>query len=367
MPAPIVTIFSKVHDPRVDRTKLHALKDILIIALLSTISGGDGWHDMNEFGLCKHDWLKTFLKLKHGIPSTDTFRRVISVINVEEFETCFREWVASVAVKCAEVIAIDGKAIRGSKDGSGNKSAMHMVSAWASENQLVLGQIAVTEKSNEITAIPKLIDQLDLDGCTVTIDAMGCQKDIAQKIIDAHADYIFSLKGNQGNMNDKVRFYMDDAIAHKPDMSFYEEVNSGHGRIEKRSIWYTEDVHWMEEVKSWVGLSGLVVVESQRTIKGVTTTERRYFITSVKGSNAKDIGRKIRSHWGVENSLHWCLDVSFGEDLSTIRKKNRAQNLSLIRKVALNLLKADTSKGSIRCKRKKSGWDNEFLANLLGI
>ena len=367
MPTSIVAIFSEVKDQRVNRTKLHSLKDILVIALLSTICGGDGWSDMREFGVCKTDWLKTFLKLENGIPSKYTFRRVISTINVDEFELCFRKWVSSIAQKCAEVIAIDGKTICGSRDEAGGKAAIHMVSAWACENQMVLGQIATTEKSNEITAIPELIDKLDLDGCTVTIDAMGCQKKIAKKIVDSHADYIFSLKGNQGNLNNNVRLYMDDMISRDKEIPYYEEVNSTHGRIEKRRVWYVENINWMEDSKLWTGLSGLAVVESERTLKGVTSKERRYFISSLKNKSPEEVGSKIRDHWGVENSLHWCLDVTFGEDKSTIRKKNGAQNTSLIKKVALNLLKADKTKGSVRCKRKRSGWDSRFLASLLGI
>ena len=359
-------IFSGVSDPRVDRRKYHELKDILIIAICSVICGGNGWKDMKIFGDCKEDWLKTFLDLKNGIPSVDTFRRVISAINPDEFEDHFRGWVSSIATRCSEVIAIDGKTVRGSRNDSSGQSALHIVSAWACESQMVFGQIATFEKSNEITAIPKLLDSIALKGCTVTIDAMGCQKKIAEKILECDADYILAVKGNQKILDSDLRFFMDDLIA-RDACPFDTQSNGGYGRVEKRTVWYTNDVAWFLEKNKWKGLSGFAVVESERSVKGVTSIERRYYITSLGESNAREIGNKIRQHWGVENKLHWCLDVTFNEDHCTIRDTCGAQNMSLLRKVALNLMKTDKMKESIRGKTLKACLDTRFLATLLGI
>jgi len=364
MSLPFSELISGLTDQRVDRTKVHEFSEIMVIAMCSTICFGEGWVDMERFGKCKKEWLKTFLTLKGGTPSDDTFRRVISSIEPDKFEECFQKWVGSIVKKFPEVIAIDGKTIRGSGDGV--KKPLHIVSAWANANRMVLGQVATEEKSNEITAIPKLLESLVLEGCVVTIDAMGCQRKIATKIIDMKADYIFGLKGNQGNLNDNVRLYMDDFIEHHIEQGF-THINSGHGRIEKRTTWFCQEVDWLEEKGSWKGLSGFVAIETERTVKGVTSKERRYYITSLKGVDAEGIGEKIREHWGIENSLHWCLDVTFGEDDCTIRKKNGAQNISLIRKLVMNMLRNDPEKESIRGKRKKAGWSNQYLADLLGI
>ena len=362
----VFNVFSAINDPRIDRGKFHELKDILVIGICSVLCGGNGWKDMKVFGDCKKEWLQNFLDLKNGIPSVDTFRRVISSINPEEFEEHFRLWVGSIATRCSEVIAIDGKSVRGSRDDNAGKPPLHMVSAWACKNQMVFGQIATFEKSNEITAIPKLLESLALDGCVVTLDAMGCQKKIAEKIRECKADYILAVKGNQKILDNDIRFFMDDLIA-RSACPCSTQSNGGHGRIEKRTTWYTNDVEWFSEKEKWRDLTGFAVVESERTLKGVTSIDRRYYITSLGGVSAQEIGDKIRQHWGVENKLHWCLDVTFSEDHSTIRDSFGAQNMSLLRKIAMNLIKTDKTKQSVRGKILKASWDSSFLATLLGI
>ncbi len=364
----LLDYFADVTDPRVERTKLHKLEDILAIAICATICGADGWTEIAFFGECKQKWLKTFLELKNGTPSDDTFRRVISALQPEEFEACFQRWTKDLLKKYNDIIAIDGKTLRRSQDNVKGKSAIHLVSAWACENKLVFGQIATDEKSNEITAIPKLLEMLVLDGSVVTIDAMGCQKKIAEKITDKNADYIFSLKGNHGTLHKEVKIFMDDAIASSDNCDYDCNTDSGHGRVEIRNVWYSENVQWIQDLKEWPGLSSLVTVESRRTIGDKTTSERRYFISSLSGIDAESIGQMIRSHWGVENKLHWSLDVSFDEDDCRIRKGFGAENVSRLRRIALNLLKHEkTAKCGIKIKRHKAGWDEKYLEKLLGI
>jgi len=364
----LLDYFSDVTDPRVDRTKLHNLEDILAIAICATICGADGWYEMAFFGQCKQKWFKTFLELPNGIASDDTFRRVISALQPDEFEACFQRWTKAVSNQQSDIIAIDGKTLRRSHDNANGKSAIHIVSAWACENKMVFGQLATDEKSNEITAIPKLLEMLVLDGSVVTIDAMGCQKKIAEKIIDDNGDYIFSLKGNHGTLHKEVKLFLDDAIANGGEYDYNHTTDGGHGRVEIRKVWYSQDVQWMRERQDWPGLSSLVAVESQRVIGDETSIERRYFISSLSGIDAESIGHMIRSHWGVENKLHWSLDVSFGEDDCRIRKGYGAENVSRLRRIALNLLKhEETAKCGIKAKRNKAGWDEKYLQKLLGI
>ncbi len=364
----LLDYFRDVTDPRVERTKLHNLEDILAIAISATICGAQGWYEMAFFGQCKHQWFKTFLKLPNGIPTDDTFRRVISALRPDEFEACFQRWTKAVSNLRNDIIAIDGKTLRRSHDNANNKSAIHIVSAWACENKMVFGQIATDEKSNEITAIPKLLEMLVLDGSVVTIDAMGCQKKIAEKIIDSNGDYIFSLKGNHGTLHKEVKLFLDDAIANGGDYDYNQTTDGGHGRVEVRKVWYCQDVQWIQDCKDWPGLSSLVAVESQRMVDDEISTERRYFISSLSCIGAETIGHMIRSHWGVENNLHWSLDVSFGEDDCRIRKGFGAENVSRLRRIALNLLKQEeTAKCSIKAKRNKAGWDEKYIQKLLGI
>ena len=368
MSTKLLDYFTDVTDPRVERTKLHKLEDILAIAICATICGAEGWTEMAFFGQCKQQWLGTFLELTNGIPSDDTFRRVISALQPDEFEACFQRWTKALSNNHSDIIAIDGKTLRRSHDNANDKSAIHIVSAWACENIMVFGQLATDEKSNEITAIPKLLEMLVLDGSVVTIDAMGCQKKIAKKIRESNGDYIFSLKGNQGTLHEEVKLFLDDAIANSSVHDYNRAVNSGHGRVEVRKVWYSENVQWMKDRQQWQGLSSLVALESQRTKDGKISTERRYFISSLSGINAETIGGMIRSHWGVENKLHWGLDVSFGEDDCRIRKGFGAENVSRLRRIALNLLKQEkTAKCGIKIKQHKAGWDEKYLQNILGI
>ena len=364
----LLDYFADVTDPRVERTKLHKLEDILAIAICATICGAEGWYEMAFFGQCKQQWFETFLELPNGIPTDDTFRRVISALQPDEFEACFQRWTKAVSSHQSDIIAIDGKTLRRSHDNSNGQSAIHIVSAWACENKMVFGQVAVDEKSNEITVIPKLLEMLVLDGSVVTIDAMGCQKKIAEKIINNSGDYIFSLKGNHGTLHEEVKIFMDDAIANSGGYDYSCDTDGGHGRVEIRNVWYSEDVRWIQDLKQWPGLSSLVAVESQRIIGDKVSTERRYFISSLSGIDAETIGRMIRSHWGIENKLHWSLDVSFGEDDCRIRKGFGAENVSRLRRIALNLLKQEkTAKCGIKIKQHKAGWDEKYLKNLLGI
>lgn len=358
-----LTHFSTLTDPRVERTREHRLDDILFIAIASVICGAEGWNDMEEFGKAKEEWLKSFLELPNGIPSHDTFNRVFSALNPEELERCFLEWTRCVADLCEhEVIAIDGKSMCGSRN-VGNKSIVHMVSAWADQNHIVLGQVKVEEKSNEITAIPRLLDLLVIKGCIVTIDAMGCQKDVAAKIIEKEADYLLALKGNQGNLLEQV----EDSFRFLPTVSVDEQLDAGHGRVETRRCSVISDLSMVEARGEWVALRSLIKIESERYIKttGKTEKQTRLYISSLP-ADAKLINQSVRAHWGVENSLHWVLDVGFNEDDSRKRTGFAAQNYSLINRIALNLLKNDkTTKVGVRGKRLKAGWDNRYLINLI--
>ena len=358
-----IKYFSNLTDPRIERTKEHLLDDILFIAIASVICGAESWNDMENYGKSKEAWLKGFLKLPNGIPSHDTFNRVFSTLDPQELETCFLDWVKSVAeITKGEVISIDGKSIRGSKE-KGSKSIVHMVSAWANANHMVLGQVKVNEKSNEITAIPRLLKVLVLEGCIVTIDAMGCQKEIAKKIIKKGADYILAVKGNQGSLEEGVK----DTVRFAKPIDEDEHVDSGHGRVETRRCCLYNDFSHIEEPSKWKNLKAIVKIEAERYIKstGQTQKETRLYITSYGGS-AKTISSAIRAHWGVENSLHWVLDVSFGEDASRKREGHSAQNFSMLNRIALNLVKNEQSKKrSVKGKRLDAGWDNDYLLKIL--
>ncbi|MDR2118476.1 MAG: ISAs1 family transposase [Tannerellaceae bacterium] len=358
-----VSYFSNLRDPRVERTREHDLEDILFIAIASVLCGAESWYDMEEFGKAKEEWLKTFLRLPGGIPSHDTFNRVFSALEPGELEKSFIAWTQAVAgLAEGEVVAIDGKSMRGTRE-RGNKSIVHMVSAWAQENCLTLGQIKVDEKSNEITAIPRLLDLLVLKGCIVTIDAMGCQKDIAAKIVDKEADYILALKGNQGNLLEQV----EDSFRFLDPVLSDEQTDSGHGRVETRRCQVINDLSLIEQSARWKGLQCLVKVESVRYFKcsGKEETDTRLYITSLK-PDAKLINSAVRFHWSIENSLHWVLDVAFNEDNSRKRSGFAAQNYSILNRIALNLLKNEkTTKVGVRGKRLKAGWDNQYLIKLL--
>jgi predicted transposase YbfD/YdcC len=368
----ILEHFAELPDPRIERTRRHRLQDIVTIAICAVICGAEGWTDMELFGKAKESWFKTFLELPNSIPSHDTFGRVISALDPDAFERCFQAWIESLAGSSAgKLVAIDGKTLRHSFDQASKKAAIHMISAWVSANHLVFGQIVTDAKSNEITAIPLLLKMLELTNSTVSIDAMGCQKDIAQTIIDGGGDYVFGLKGNQGTLYEEVKLFLDDAIEQdfkEMEHDFYRTVDGGHGRVETRRIWCTNEIGWLQDRSAWAGLKSIAAVEHERTEDNKTTVERRYFISSLDGRDAKAMAGAIRGHWGIENGLHWSLDVSFREDDCRVRKGHGAQNLSRLRRMALNLLKQDRSvKVGVKGKRLKAGWDEQYLLKVLQI
>lgn len=359
--------FAGVTDPRINRQKKHQLSAILFITLCAVISGADNWVMIEEFGKAKEAWFTEQLGLENGIPSHDTFGDVFAALDTEQFSQCFSNWVADLAQLAeGEVIAIDGKSVRRSVDKASGKAAIHMVSAWAQQNSLVLGQVKVDAKSNEITAIPKLLRQLDLTGTVVTIDAMGCQTAIAEQIIQQQGDYVLSLKGNQGSLLEDVKTWFDSTLA--PAVGSVD-IDAGHGRIETRAVRVTDDIDWLRQRHpQWVGLSSIIAITATRELKNKVETETRYFISSLDGSDPARLGKAVRAHWAVENNLHWVLDVAFDEDRNRTRSGHSAANLAIIRHVALNLIKQDkSSKVGVKTKRAKAGWDNRFLLKLLGI
>jgi predicted transposase YbfD/YdcC len=375
-PAPTASLmqhFSSLEDPRVERTKKHRLSDMLVIAVCGFICGVDSWVELEEFGESKREWLEGFLALPNGIPSHDTFGRLFAALDPEAFSRCFMAWVKAVSeVTEGEVVAIDGKTLRRSFDRASSKAAIHMVSAWASSTGLVLGQVRTEEKSNEITAIPRLLELLHLEGCIVTLDAMGCQREIVARIVDKGADYVISLKGNQEVLHEATRAFFEEAREERFETvphAYTETVDKEHGRFEARRYWVTAQLdYFRHQREEWAGLTSVGMVEAERTVDGVTSKEVRYFISSLPGDDAVKFASAVRRHWTVENNLHWVLDVAFGEDDSRVRKDNAPENMAMLRHLALNLLKADTTtKVGVQTRRKKAGWDERYLAHLLGV
>lgn len=361
----------KIQDPRIERHKQHRLIDILVIAICAMICHADGWEDIEEFGLAKQAWFETFLELPNGIPSHDTFRRVFILLDADQLKASFLSWISeAVSLSQGRLVNIDGKQLRGSRNQAQGKRALNVVSAWSAENSLVLGQVKCAEKSNEITAIPELLQMLELAGSIVTIDAMGCQKEIVKQIADKEADYVISLKSNQGNLHKDIKDYLDFAeriqfndVKH----DYFQTLEKGHGRIETRRCWVTQEVDWLaQQGAQWKNLRSVVMVESIReVIGGARSVERRYFISSL-GANAEQLLRAVRGHWAIENELHWCLDISFREDECRVREENAAENLAIIRHLGMNLLKQEkSSKRSIKGKRLKAGWDESYLLKVL--
>ena len=363
--------FSFISDPRVQRTQAHSLHDILMISICAVLCGAESFVEFERFGEAKRDWLGRFLKLPNGIPSHDTFGRVFALLDPRQFAECFTRWTEGLRQSfAAEIVAIDGKTLRRSPDRAKGREPIHLVSAWARENGLVLGQRKVDSKSNEITAIPELLRALDLAGCIVTIDAMGCQKQIAQAIGEAQADYVLALKGNQASLHGEVKSFLEElhvngfaGVAH----DFLETSAQGHGRRETRRYWITEEITWLTAHDQWANLRSIGMVESIRENQGQVTTERRCYISSLR-AKARTFARAVRGHWAIENSLHWSLDVSFGEDQCRVRVGHAAENFAILRHLVLNLLKADTThKVGLKAKQKCAGWDHHYLLSLLSI
>ena len=362
--------FERLEDPRVEYLVEHRLIDIIALTICAVICGADSWVEIEAYGHSKAEWLQSFLVLPHGIPSHDTISRLFAMLNPAELQSCFVSWVKAIAeLSAGEVVAIDGKSVRRSYDQGQGQGAIHMVSAWASQNRLVMGQVKVDSKSNEITAIPKLLEVLDLRGCIITIDAMGTQTAIAQQIVEQDADYILALKRNQGNLHEDVEQLFDWAsqpqfkdIPHE----YHQTLEKGHGRIEWRRHWLLESVEHLIDAHRWKGLKRIGMIESQRRVSGQPTTlERRYDLLSLDG-DVKRFAFAVRSHWGIENQLHWCLDVASDEDYSRIRSGHAPENMTWIRKIALNLLSKETStKVGKKAKRLKAGWDNDYLLKVL--
>jgi predicted transposase YbfD/YdcC len=361
----IVHHFSSIEDPRLDRRKKHSLSDIIFITICAVICGADNWVGIEAFGHAKKEWFTQLLSLQNGIPSHDTFGNVFAVIDPEQFNRCFSRWIADLAhLSDGEGIAIAGKCLRGSIDRASKKAAIYMVSAWANQNQLILGQQKVDDKSNEITAIPKLLTQLDIAGAVITIDAMGCQTQIADQIIEQNADYVLSLKGNQGELHDDVKtFFRSDLAPVIGDISYAGE----HGRIETRTIRATADIQWLQERHPhWTKLTSIIAVTACREFNNKTEEETRYFISSLDATDPKRLGAIVRAHWGIENNLHWVLDQAFDEDAHRTRTGHSVANMAVIRHIALNLINAEkTAKVGVKIKRLKAGWNHDYLLTIL--
>jgi predicted transposase YbfD/YdcC len=391
-PSPaLIDHFLDLEDPRIDRRKDHPLINILFIAICAVLGGANGWRSIETFAHAKKQWFEQFLDLPEGdhpVPSDDTYRRTISRLDPEALEDAFHSWVASMARQVdGAIIALDGKTVRGSSDRDTRTleehgrplGALHLVSAWASEQRLVLAQKAVDEKTNEITVLPDLLDLLEIEGCLVTIDAMGTQTDIAEAIVDRGGDYVLALKSNHKRLYDDVRTFFEEAAGRGflgIDHDANRQVDGGHGRIEVRRCWVVEDIGWLDRRDQWPGLRSIAMIEADRSENRwdeasrkrvwTTTTQRRFYISSLS-ADAERMAQAVRSHWSIENRLHWVLDVSFREDASRIRKGSGPENVAVLRRIALNLVRQDDRPGSLRQKRKRAGWDDTYREEILGI
>jgi predicted transposase YbfD/YdcC len=364
--------FADLQDPRVERTKRHKLLDIVVLAVCGVICGADDWVSIQEFGEAKLEWFQGFLELPNGIPSHDTFGRVFGLLDPDQFQTCFTNWILSVSeVTKGQVIAIDGKTLRRSHDKTLGKGAIVMVSAWATANHLVLGQVKVDDKSNEIKAVPELLQALDISSCIVTTDAMGCQKEIATLVVEGKGDYVLALKDNHPLLSEDVQLLFDDLEESRFRAYNYDTeqtVDKDHGRLETRWCWTISDpavLRGLRGSQEWDNLGCVAKVRARRTVGDKVTVEDRYFLSSLDG-RAEQMLTATRSHWQIENSLHWVLDIAFREDESRVRKNNGAQNLATLRHIALNLLKQETTaRIGIKNKRLKAGWSEEYLLRVL--
>ena len=355
--------FSAINDPRIDRLKLHSLEDILFLTICAVLSGCNDWDEIEEYGIEKEAWLKKYIGLANGIPSHDTINRVFSRLGPKELQSCFISWVQSVVAKSRHnIVNIDGKRLCNGGE-KGAKSMIHLVNAWSNSNQMILGQVKTEEKSNEITAIPTLLDLLELEGAIVTIDAMGCQTAIAERIIAKGADYVLAVKDNQKFLHDDIK----DAFAQTNGAIAHTTIEKAHGRIEERTCKVITDMDWISKKENWANLRSIISIEANKTIlqTGEMQSEQRFYISSLM-TTPEAFNQIIRGHWGIENNLHWCLDVVFKEDYSTKQAGNAAENFSMASKAALSILKNDkSSKSSLKRKRLKAGWSNEYLEALL--
>ena len=364
--------FAALEDPRVERTRRHELLDIITIALCAVICGAESWVEVETFGRAKEAWLRTFLALPGGIPSHDTFGRVFAALDPAQFERCFLAWVAAgPGAQSGEVIAVDGKCLRRSGDAAAGRGPLHLVSAWATAQGVALGQVAVAAKSNEITALPALLQALALEGCIVTADAMGCQTEVARMVVERGADYVLAVKGNQPWLAEDVAELFTEAQA----LAFADlehttarTVDKDHGRLEIRQVWATDDpeaLAYVDPQRRWAGLRSVVRVDAERRLRERVSQETRHYISSLPG-DAAALGAAIRRHWGIENGLHWVLDVAFGEDQCRVRVGHAAHNFALLRRFALNLLRHESSaRIGIKAKRLKAGWSTDYLAHVL--
>ena len=366
-PQTLIEHFSKLEDPRVERNKKHELIDVIVLCVCAVVSGANGWSDIEEFGHAKLEWLRRYVPLANGIPVDDTIARIVSALSVTGFQECFRSWVEDVTtLSDGEIVAVDGKTHRRSHDRNRGVKALHMVSAWASRNGVVLGQVKTQEKSNEITAVPELLKRLELKGCIVTVDAMNCQRETAQQIHRGGGDYVLAVKDNQEVLARELRGYFGTAQGESfkhPEMQHEETLDKAHGRVEHRRYFLSTDLSGLSVVERWSGLKAIGMVESKRRSKGKVSVARRYYITSL--GDIKLFRQAVRSHWGVENGLHWRLDVTFREDESRIRRGNAPHNVGVIRHVAMNLLKGEASKISVRKKRIRAALNDSFRDKVL--
>ncbi len=374
-----VACFEGLKDPRTGNAGLHDLHELLVIALCTVLSGGQGATHMAAFAVAKEPFLRGFLQLENGLPSHDTFSRLFRLLDPEQFRTVFRRFMAKFSESIQGVVAIDGKVLRRSFDRASRKSALHMVSAWGCEQRMVLAQIATDAKSNEITAVPKLLEMLSLKGTIVTsafrsrhvnvpkcvtVDALNCQREIAQKIVDQGGDYALALKGNQGTLHDDVVRYFNDPASQTTTAK--PTIDADHGRIETRTATVSTDIKWLQDAHQWPGLTAIGTVTRTRETTTKTTTEAAYYLLSSALSPDR-CNEAVRSHWGVENRLHWRLDVTMNEDQDRTRLDNAPHNLAVLRHMALNVMQKDTTKGSVRGKFMRAGWDDRYLARLLAL
>lgn len=352
-------IFGQVKDPRQQSKIWYPLIEVIFLFVTAVISGADNFVDIELYGKTKIDFLRKIFPFKNGIPTHETLGMILGSIDPKQFMECFMQWTQILAGEIKGVIAIDGKTVRGSYNESINQSALHIVSAWASQQKVTLGQLKVGDKTNEITAIPRLLDLLYLKGNIVTIDAIGCQKEITHKIVAKEADYVLALKQNHKELYEDVTLFLND----KPLIEL--PVEKDHGRIEIRRAYITSDIDWLiHKHNAWANLKSVGMIESERIIKGVSSIERRYYISSLP-DDPLIFAHAVRAHWGIENQLHWVLDVIFNEDSSRVRDKNAVENLALIRKISNNLLQKSSSKISLRGKRLKAGWDDAYLLEVI--